>query len=229
METLINNRFSLVTATILVLITGLLSSCATTLSVDNTKSLKHPIPIKPISDWIERKFVGATDYKLKVLNNKNVLSASSNASASMLYKKVKIDLNKTPYINWKWLVNNTISSNNIEKTRNGDDFAARIYIAIKPAALDIKPRAITYVWANQAKQFDSWHNPYNNGVVMLALQSGNSNSKHWVNEKRNLKQDLEQYFNEPINSIVGIALMSDSDNTKAITNALYSDLFFSTD
>lgn len=219
----------LVKMALLAILTGLLSSCATTLSTDEVKPQKHIISIEPIHDWTERKFVGSTDYALKVINGRHALSANSNASASMLYKKVKVDLNKTPYINWQWLVDSSISSNSIEKTRNGDDFSARVYIAIQPAALEIKPRAITYVWASQTKQFDSWRNPYNSDVIMLALQSGNSNNKRWVSEKRNLKQDLEHYFKEPINSILGIALMSDSDNTKTITNALYSDLFFSAD
>ena len=215
----------------IILTTLLLCSCVnqqqstplpTTLS-----TTKHTIVLDPISDWTERKFVGSTDYSLKTVQGKAALAANSNATASMLYKKIKIDLRKTPYLNWQWLVNDTINSNENEQSRHGDDFAARVYIAIKPALLEIKPRAITYVWANTSKQFESWRNPYTNNVAMLAVQSGSRKSQQWLSEKRNLKQDLEQLFGEPINFIEGIAVMSDSDNTKGTTKAAFSELFFS--
>ena len=209
----------------------LLYSCATKDIQDQKQSNAQTIPIiiASVDDWTERKFAGSTAYSLKTIKGKQALSANSNASASMLYKKVKIDLRKTPYLNWQWLIDNTITAEDGEQSRKGDDFPARVYIAIKPALLEIKPRALTYVWASTSPQFASWKNPYTNNVAMLALQSGKQKSQQWISEKRNLKQDLEQAFGEPVDFIEGIAVMSDSDNTKTTTNAAFSDLFFSVD
>lgn len=210
-------------------ITILLSSCVSKAPTLPFSTQHHAVTLEPINDWTERKFADSTRYSIKTIKGKNALSATSNASASMLYKKIKIDLRKTPYLNWQWLIDSTITSNHNEKTRNGDDFSARVYVAIKPAELEIKPRAITYVWANAQRQFDSWKNPFSDNIMMMALQTGNKNSQQWVSEKRNLKQDLERFFGSPINFIEGIAVMSDSDNTKTTTNASYSHLFFSSD
>lgn len=154
--------------------------------------------------------------------------ATADNTASMLYRKFRVDLEKTPYLNWQWQVSNTLGDIN-EQTRSGDDYAARIYIAIKPAALEIVPRALTYVWASNKNQFSSWPNAYTENVKMLALQSGEQRANEWIQEKRNLKDDLQKHFNEDIRWVEGIAIMSDTDNSGGSTSAGYKTIYFSAD
>lgn len=193
-----------------------------------TNTQRHSIALSPLNDWNQRKFTSSvTDYSLDTTDNQTVLTARSASSASMLYKKVQIDLNKTPYLNWRWQVAKTFPHNTNEQHRDGDDFPARVYIAIKPALLEIKPRAISYVWASHAKQFSTWPNPFTKNVMTLALQSGDAHAGQWQSEKRNLKEDIQQLFGMPIEMIEGIAIMSDTDNTNSSAIAYYHDFFFS--
>ena len=187
------------------------------------------IPLSPLNQWSERKFVGATNYQIisKSPEKPTILLAKSNQSASLLFKKMSIDLNKTPYLNWQWKVHSTYADNINETKKSGDDFPARIYIAIKPQFGHIKPRALTYVWASHAKKFSHWKNPFTKNVEIMALQSGDELSGKWINEKRNLKDDLSRLFGQPIDAIEGIGIMTDADNSKTTGEAQYQGLFFS--
>ncbi len=207
-----------------------LGACSTQPKNDeNQPQQKINIPFSPLSGWVERRFSGSSEYQLEQKNDHIVLTANSKNSASLLYKKIRIDLNQTPYLNWQWRIEQTYINNINEKVKKGDDFPARIYIAIKPRLGQIKPRALTYVWASHAEKFSHWKNPFANSVNVFALQSGEALVGKWVAEKRNLKQDLSKLFGQPIESIEGIGIMTDSDNSNTSGKASYSNLFFSRD
>ena len=211
-----------------------LASCVNTTQkpsalAEKTNSEVLKIPFAPLEKWSERKFVGSTQYQIisNPVNNSEILLAKSEQSASLLFQKIRIDLNATPYINWQWKVRDIYKDNIYETKKTGDDFPARIYIAIKPQLGQIKPRALTYVWASHAKQFTHWKNPYAKTVEVMALQSGDKFVGKWLKEKRNLKEDLSQLFGQEIDSIEGIGIMTDTDNSKISGEAQYQSLFFS--
>ena len=64
-------------------------------------------------------------------------------------------------------------------------------------------------------------------MELFALQSGSELAGKWINEKRNLKEDLNKIFGQPINAIIGIGIMTDTDNSKTSGEAEFSELFFS--
>ncbi len=55
-----------------------------------------------LSGWKEKQFRGKTNYMIVRNDGRNALIATSSASASGLYKEMRIDLEKTPYLNWSW-------------------------------------------------------------------------------------------------------------------------------
>ena len=210
----------------------IISACTTKsnnlLEIDKV-SKRTDISFSPLSAWTERNFFASTQYELQKQKTKTVLVSNSQQSASLLYKKVHINLNQTPYINWYWLVDHTYVNNQFEKEKRGDDFPARIYIAIKPKLGQIKPRALTYVWASHAQKLSHWKNPFSKNVEVFALETGDALTKKWIQEKRNLQQDLNRFFGQHIDAIEGIGVMTDSDNSKTFGQAAFSDLFFSAD
>lgn len=206
----------------------LLQACSTTTTV--TKTAVHNtiiIPLAPLSSWQTRDFKQKTQYSLHNTPDTSLHAYSSN-SASMLYKTLQVNLNKTPYLNWQWQVSNTLDNHN-ERQRNGDDFPARLYIAIAPKLGSLYPRALTYVWSSNATHLDYWPNPYNRDVIMFSLQSGNQYRQQWISEKRHLKADLEKFFGKKITQIQGIAIMTDTDNTGKKVSAKYRNIFFGSD
>ncbi len=207
----------------------LLNACSNTPKSSHTHQAEQQA-IKQIafsdSGWQERVFAGSTTYEI-INDDKDgeILKASTNATASMLYKIADIDLTQTPFIQWDWRITNAYKHKN-EHSRNGDDFPARVYIAIASKAGSIFPRALTYVWSSNSVPLSNWKNPYTNDVVMLSLQNGEDQKGQWTSEKRNLREDLATLFGEEIESIKGIAVMTDADNTGANAISFYRNLRF---
>jgi len=98
--------------------------------------------------WEERSFEGKTRYQLKMDDTHGtVLHALSQGSASVFGKRMKVDLTKTPYINWSWKIDNRLDGIN-ETTKSGDDFAARIYLVKTEGLFGRKSKAVNYVWSS---------------------------------------------------------------------------------
>ncbi|MFW2439274.1 MAG: DUF3047 domain-containing protein [Arenicellales bacterium] len=180
-------------------------------------------------DWEEKSFKGNTSYQVIDLDGMKVLQATSQASASGLYKIYRINLKETPYLNWRWRIENRIDSGD-ETTKFGDDYAARIYLVIDGGFLFWKTKALSYVWANAADKGSVWDNAYaGESVKMLALRSAGDETKKWLIEKRNVYEDLKQVFGEEISVIDAVAIMTDTDNSNSKARAYYSDIYFSVD
>ena len=176
-----------------------------------------------LSHWQQKSFIGYTDYKITDLG----LRAISHASASSLYKEISIDLEKTPYLNWSWRIDKKLTISN-ERIKQGDDFAARVYIITKGEWGFWQRKSITYVWASHAKKFESWESPYaGSSVIEIALRSQDDKLAHWYTEKRNVLKDLHQHFGNKIVTIDAIAIMTDTDNTNGSALTYYKNIYFS--
>ncbi len=179
-----------------------------------------------LSGWEEKEFEGKTTYRLTHFDGRNVLKASSSNAASGLFKKVEIDLNKTPVIHWSWKVKNTLKSLN-EREKSGDDFAARIYIVFSDGPFFWQTKTLNYVWANQAQTEDHWPNPYTSNAQMFAVRSDNENTGQWHVESRNVLDDIQKTFGKTVTDIEAIAIMTDTDQTGTSTQAWFGDIWFS--
>ena len=179
-----------------------------------------------LENWQHKSFKGYTQYQIVPLNKQTVLQAKSTAAASSLYKTVKIDLHKTPYLNWSWRIDKKLAIND-EQNKQGDDFSARIYLIIKGEWFFWQTKAINYVWANHSPKNTAWPNPFaGNNVMMIAIRSNNDASKQWYTEKRNVLTDFTRHFGGNIRYIDGIAIMTDTDNAAGSAHSYYADIYF---
>jgi hypothetical protein len=101
--------------------------------------------------WKEKTFSGNTIYKIVSLQDRVVLMAESQRSASGLFKRTNIDISKYPYLNWSWRIENRLNTGN-EKIKSGDDYAARVYVVIEGGLLPWRTKAVNYVWAIHLKR-----------------------------------------------------------------------------
>jgi len=198
-------------------------------------------------EWDElsfKKIPQHTQYQLIQSSDKRiVIKATSNASASGLVKKVKINLKKTPIIQWRWKIDNTLKRSDVHK-KSGDDYPARIYIMFeydadkvgffkkakyKAGRLlfgDIPIAAINYIWANKAAKNTIVENAYTDFAMMIVAESGEKNIGQWLNVERNVYQDYIDAFGEEPPLINAVAIMSDTDNTSEFATAYYGDIIF---
>lgn len=205
---------------LLILICPTLQAQEITIPISNFSSLQ-------LNDWQQKSFKGETQYQIVRLDNQAVLQAKSTSTASSLYKKIAIDLHKTPYLNWSWRIDKKLAINN-EQSKQGDDFAARIYLVSENKWFFWKSKAINYVWTHGITKNRVWPNPFaGKSVMMLAIRSGDDPTQQWHTEKRNVLKDLKNIFNEDIRYIDVVAIMSDTDNSAGSALSYYANLYFS--
>lgn len=181
-----------------------------------------------LQGWEEKSFVGNSIYSIVNFDNEWVLSAKSNGSASALFYKKTIDLKKTPYLNWRWRINNKLNTKD-ETVKEGDDYVSRLYVVVDGGLFVWNTIAINYVWSYQQKQFSVWNNAFaGSNAKMLSLRDSGARVNQWYSEKRNILEDFKKlYPEEDVEEIDGVALMIDTDNTKANASSYFGDIYFS--
>lgn len=186
-----------------------------------------------------------TEYDLeRAEDGAEVLHASAKSSMLGLVKHEHVDLSKTPILCWRWKVKEAVPGADMT-TRHGDDYAARVYvlydvdvanlsmsdrIKLKLAksmyAVDIPTAAVNYVWDNQNPVGTIRDNAFTDRTRMWVLESGNSKAGQWQHEARDVGKDFEKAFGGVAPNVVGLAIATDTDNTKTETEAWYGEPSF---
>ncbi len=176
-----------------------------------------------------RKVRGAeakTVYTIGNNENGQYLKAVADNAASGLGKEVIIDLNKTPFINITWKVEMDINGIN-EKSKDGHDFAARVFVVKKTGATPLSNRAINYVFSSNEIVNQNWPSPYTKKSIDYVLSNTKDNLNKWVTVKANVKSDFLKLHNLDVNKLNGVALMADTDNSKLKSISYYQNIYFS--
>ena len=178
-----------------------------------------------------RKVRGAdnnTNYTVGSNENGNYLKAIANNAASGLGKEVKINLNKTPIINITWKVEKDLPGIK-ENTKKGHDFAARVFVIKKTGATPLSNRAINYVFSSNNEVGFNSPSPYTKKSIDNVLATTKENLNKWVTVRANVKEDFKKFHNLDVNELDGLAIMSDTDNSKLEAITYYQNIYFSAD
>ena len=176
-----------------------------------------------------RKVRGAdakTSYSLGKNENGNYLKALADNSASGLGKEIKIDLNKTPYLNITWKVEKDLKGIN-EQSKKGHDYAARVFVVKKTGATPLSNRAMNYVFSSNEDINTSHPSPYTKKSIDYVLSSTKEQLNEWVTVKINVKDHFKKFHNLELDKINGVAIMADTDNSGLISISYYQNIYFS--
>ena len=176
-------------------------------------------------DWEIEEFEGETLYRVVEMDGRRVLEADSVATASSLYLEREIDLTETPILEWSWRIEKPLAIDD-ERIKDGDDYAARVYVVAPGEGMFGLPRAINYVWANRAEVGQSWPNPFTSKVMMVAVDSGDADAGAWRTYRRDVRADFLRLFEMEVDELEGIAVMTDSDNCGQSARAWYGEIAF---
>tara|TARA_B100000609_G_C17076094_1_gene361643 strand:- start:140 stop:790 length:651 start_codon:yes stop_codon:yes gene_type:complete len=182
-----------------------------------------------LSELEIRKVRGAdnkTIYTVGSNENGNFLKAIADNAASGLGKEVKIDLNKTPFINITWKIEKDLQGIT-ENSKKGHDFAARVFAVKKTGATPLSNRAINYVFSSNNEIGFNSPSPYTKKSIDNVIASTKNNLNEWVTVKANVKEDFKKFHNLDVNELDGLAIMSDTDNSKMKAIAYYQNIYFS--
>ena len=186
---------------------------------------------KELSELKVRKVRGAdnkTIYTVGSNKNGNFFKAIADNAASGLGKEIKIDLNKTPFINITWKIEKDLKGIK-EDTKKGHDFAARVFAIKKTGATPLSNRAINYVFSSNSEIGKSWPSPFTKKSIDNVLSTTKENMNVWVTVKANVKKDFKKFHDLDVNEINGIAIMTDTDNSKLTAITYYQNIFFSSE
>lgn len=186
-----------------------------------------------------------TTYSLIAEGGATVLKAEANASASGLTRDLtamNLNIRDTPILKWRWKVANLVKTADIH-TKEGDDYPARIYVTFRydpekagagmrmqygmAKALygEYPPHAgINYVWDGKAPLGTMVPNAYTARAMMFVVESGAKRVGEWVEVERNVYEDYKRAFKEEPPPVLGIALMTDTDQTGEAATAWYGDI-----
>ena len=184
-----------------------------------------------LSELDVRKVRGAdnkTVYTVGSNENGNFLKAVADNAASGLGKEVKIDLNKTPFINITWKIEKDLQGIN-ENSKKGHDFAARVFAVKKTGATPLSNRAINYVFSSNSAVGQSWPSPYTKKSIDNVLATTKDSLNVWVTVKANVKEDFKKFHDLEVNELDGLAIMADTDNSKMKSIAYFQNIYFSAD
>ena len=174
-------------------------------------------------DWDVKEFEGETHYHVLEVDGRRVLEAHSVSSASSLFLEREIDLTATPILEWSWRIEKPMAVEN-ERIKEGDDFAVRLYVVAPGEGWFGMPRAINYVWTNRTRIGDAWPNPFASEVMMVAVESGHGNAGTWRTYRRDVRADFRRLFGMDVEELEGIAVMTDSDNSRQSARAWYGEI-----
>ncbi len=184
-----------------------------------------------LSELQVRKVRGAdnkTLYTVGKNDSGNYLKSVADNAASGLGKEINVDLNKTPFINITWKIEKDLPGIK-ENTKKGHDYAARVFVIKKTGATPLSNRAINYVFSSNNQTGLNWPSPYTKKSIDNVLASTKNDFNEWVTVKANVKEDFKKFHNLDVNELDGIAIMSDTDNSKMKSVAYFQNIYFSSE
>ena len=175
-----------------------------------------------------KKVKGKTTYTFGLNENGNYLKAEAEGKASGLGKKVKINLVKTPFINITWKVEKNLSGI-IENSKKGHDYAARVFVVKKTGVTTLSNKAINYVFSSNNSVGENWPSPYTKKSIDYVLSTTNEHQNVWVTVKANVREHFKNLHDLDVKELNGVAIMTDTDNSKLKAISYYQNIYFSSE
>ena len=173
-----------------------------------------------------KKVKGETTWSLGSNDRGNFIKADAEGKASGLGKEILIDLSKTPFINITWKVEKDLSGI-IENSKKGHDYAARVFVIKKTGSTALSNRAINYVFSSNNNVNESWPSPYTKKSIDYVLSTTKDHLNTWVTVKANVREDFMKLHNLDVKDLSGVAIMTDTDNSKRKAVSYYQNIYFS--
>jgi hypothetical protein len=210
-----------------------------------------PPPVAPASaqwtdGWTPFTLPGKTptSYALGVADGRWVLHAQSERSASMVRRKLRIEPDQLGTLSFSWKVASLLADADLRRSETGDA-AVRVMLAFDgdPARLSTRTRlmfellqslsgeappfaTLMYVWDSRAEVGSVLLNQRSDRIRKIVLESGPAHLGQWRSYERDVRADYRRAFGEDPGALIGVAVMTDSDNTQSRAEAWYGEIRF---
>ncbi len=188
-----------------------------------------------------------TQYTYEHKDGRDTLAVKSASSASMVRKDVHIPATELDRIRFSWKVPELIKDADLAD-RDRADSPVRIMLAFegdrskfsaKNSMLSEFARVVTgepmpyatlmYVWCNTRAPGTVINSTRTDRIRKMVVEQGSKNLNQWLEYERNIRADFEKAFGEPPGALVGVAIMTDTDNTRSQARAWYGKVTLAKD
>jgi hypothetical protein len=185
-----------------------------------------------------------TQYALVDDGGTVVLNAKAEAAATGLGSDVRFDVNAAPVLEWRWKIagliagaDNSVGSKEDSPARivlyfDGDRAKLPLGDRTKLALADglqgkqVPYATLMYIWAGTAPVGTIVINPNTGRVRMVVASSGAGGAGKWQSLRRNIAEDFRRAFGEDPGLLIGVGVLTDTDNTGGSAEAWYGDIRF---
>lgn len=212
-----------------------------------------PVPCQPIdlgfgmagAGWRHQPFSALkrdTVYKIEQDGSRAVLQARADKSASLYVARLAAPMAVPDRLGWSWKTDALVpGADNRDKKR--EDAPVRVIVAFggDPATLPEAERkrmkraetlsgtrppfaTLMYIWSEQVAVDTVIASAHTSQVKMLVASSGAGGLGQWQTIKRNLAADYRRAWGREPGPVLGLAVMTDTDNTGTQAGGAYADV-----
>jgi len=238
-------RFAVVAASILLAACAAIVPAPPTADVepfsDNPAGAAAPRYWRPL---VIARAKAPTDYRLvqDERSGKVVVRARARKSASGIAQTLDVDPATRPRIRWRWRVPSLIvGADNLDRYAedspvrlllffDGDKrrLPAREQVALEMAEMlsgqAVPYATLVYLWENRQPVGTIIASAHTGRVKMVVAGSGRDRLGQWRQFERDYVADFQRAFGEKPGRLVGVGIMTDTDNTGGEVEAYYGDI-----
>lgn len=183
-----------------------------------------------------------TRYSIVKQDGRNVLQAEANSSASLYARVLKPVSTSYGLLSWQWQTDALVpGADNREKSK--EDAPVRVVAAFdgdKARLPDAEKRqfkwakrmsgreppyaTLMYIWSEQVPPETVIPSAHSSQIKMLVVASGADGLGQWRTLRRDLRADFKRAFGKDAGPLLGVGVMTDTDNTGAKAGARYADI-----
>lgn len=203
-----------------------------------------PTPPNWTDNWQSFALPGkrATHYAARLDEDRWILHARSERSASMYRRVLRIEPGQLDTLSFSWKVVSLVDGADVRQNET-EDSPARVLLAfdgdhgrlsqrtrlmfdlMHSLSGETPPYAtLMYVWDSRADVDSLVVNRRSDRVRKIVLESGPAHLGHWRSYQRDLRADFRRAFGEEPGALIGIAVMTDSDNTQTRAEGWYGEI-----
>jgi len=173
-----------------------------------------------LPDWKPRKDSGREVYSIQEADGLRFLHALARGLGIQAAKQYEWDPKAYPMLVWSWRPVQFPKGSD-ERQSKTNDSAVAVYAVFPHTPWSVK--TLKYIWSAVVPvgtRLDS-----SAGLTQaLVIQSGTERKGKWTEERVNVLEDYKKFFNETDTpKASGIAVLTDSDDTKSVAQGDYSN------
>ena len=186
----------------------------------------------------------STHYAAQRADGRWVVHAQAQRSASMYRRSVRIEPEQLGNVAFSWKVR-ALNADADVRDVDTEDAVVRVLLAFDGDRSRLSPRnrmmfdlmqgltgepppyaTLMYVWDPQAEPDAVVLNPRTDRIRKIVLESGTQHLGQWREYRRDIREDFRRAFGEDPGALIGVALMTDADNTQGRAEAWYGEVRF---